>query len=96
MKFRNYMKRLNGNWIRRPGSELNRLCEEQRINKISHGKGFHYRRSSMTDTYYYWQDAGNSRKEAYEKAQITQLLGLKPCAINLDARTTIFPVITKR
>jgi transcriptional regulator with XRE-family HTH domain len=88
--FSNYTK-LAGKWMRRSSAELDRLCEQQRLESLWHHDRFHYRRSAITSNYRYWLQQGKSRKEAYEKAQLTQLNGLNPCIINLDARTTLTP-----
>ena len=44
MKPNNYIQVVPGKWIRRSGTELDRLCEQQRIAKFSHLNGFRYRR----------------------------------------------------
>jgi transcriptional regulator with XRE-family HTH domain len=88
--YANYIK-IAGKWMRRSSAELDRLCEQQRLESLWHHDRFHYRRSAITSSYRYWLQQGKSREEAYEKAQLTQLTGLNPCIINLDARTTLTP-----
>jgi hypothetical protein len=75
-------------------TRLDRLCEQQRWETLLHHNRFHYRKQSVTTTYWYWRNKGESREIAYKKALGTQLVGLKPCAINLDTRTVLVPVQT--
>ena len=88
--YENYIK-IAGKWMRRSPAELDRLCEQQRWEGLLHHDRFHYRKQSVTATYWYLRHQGESHETAYEKAQMTQLLGLKPCTINLDARTVGVP-----
>jgi len=78
--------------MRRSPADLDRLCEQQRWWSLLHHDKFHYRKQSVTDTYWHWRKCGDTHEVAYEKAAYTQLIGLKPCVINLDARTTAIPV----
>lgn len=88
MKYQNYFNNA-GKWMRRSSSELDLLCEEQRVEHLFQHDRFHYRQKAIASSYWYWRQQGDSRLTAYEKAQLTQLVGMKRCTINLDARTTI-------
>ncbi len=81
-------------WRRIGSTELERLCEFQRIERLLEDDEFHYRKQSVFATFWYYRKKGESTEDAYKLACRTQLTGLVDedgnvsCDyINVDSRT---------